>query len=89
MLGLADRLAHAKSLMLDINALNVYQINIYQNLILLYKAHTGTVLSILFSKFSKINHNYPTSLKNCGSYSIPKSTVNKFCSFKERFNPLE
>ena len=38
MLGLADRLAHAKSLMLDINALNVYQINIYQNLILLYKA---------------------------------------------------
>ena len=39
-------LAHARSLMVDINALNVYQINIYQNLILIYKACAGTVTSI-------------------------------------------
>ena len=71
----ADRLAHAKPLMLDMNALNVYQINIYQNLILLYKVHTGTVPSISFNKFSKINHNYPTSFKNRGNYTILKSTM--------------
>ena len=59
----ADRLAHAKPLMLDVNALNVFQISIYQNLILLYKAHTGTALPIFFNKFSKINHNYLTSSK--------------------------
>ena len=47
----ADHLTHAKSLMVDMNALNVYEINIYQNLILLYKAHTGTALSIFFNKF--------------------------------------
>ena len=41
----ADRLAHAQPLILDMNALNVYQINTYQNLILLYKAHTGTAPS--------------------------------------------
>ena len=71
---LADRLAHAKPFMLDMNALNVYQINMYQNLILLYKAHTGTALSIFFNKFSKINHNYPTSSQNSGNYTILKST---------------
>ena len=35
-------------LMLGMNALNVYQINMYQNLILLYKAHTRyTTVDIL------------------------------------------
>ena len=61
--------------MFDMNELNVYQINIYQNLILLYKAHTGTAPSIFFNKFSKINHNYPTSSKNRGNYTILKSTM--------------
>ena len=71
----ADRLVHTKPLMLDMNALNVYQINIYQNLILLYKTHTGTTSSIFLSKFSKTNINYPTSSKNSGNYTIPKSTM--------------
>ena len=71
----ADRLVHTKPLMLDMNALNVYQINIYQNLILLYKTHTGTTSSIFLSKFSKTNLNYPTSSKNSGNYTIPKSTM--------------
>ena len=57
---IADRLAHAKPLMLDMNALNVYQINISK----LYKAHIGTAPSIFFYKFSTINHNYPISSKN-------------------------
>ena len=70
-----DRLAHAKPLMLNMNALNVYQINIYQNLILLYKAHTDTAPSIFFNKFSKINYNYRTSSKNSSNYTIPKLTV--------------
>ena len=37
----ADRLAYVKPLMFDMNAIKVYRINVYQNLILLYKAHTG------------------------------------------------
>ena len=61
--------------MLDMNALNVYQINIYKKFILLYKAHTGTTTSIFFNKFSKIGHNYPTSSKNSGNYTIPKFTM--------------
>ena len=46
------------------------QINIYQNLILLCKAHTGTAPSIFFNKFSKISRNYPTNSKNSGNYTI-------------------
>ena len=57
------------------NALSVYQINLFQNLILLYKAYRGTAPSIFFDKFSKINHNHPTSFKNSGNYTIPKLTM--------------
>ena len=71
----ADRFAHAKLSTLAMNALNVYQINIYQNLILLYKAHTGTALSIFFNQFLKINHNFLKNSKNSSNYSIPKSTI--------------
>ena len=56
--------------MIDLNLLNVYQINKHQHLILIYKAHTGTALSIFFHKFSKINHNYPTSPKTSGNSTI-------------------
>ena len=71
----ADRLAHVKPFLLSMDALNVYQIDIYQSLILIYKAHAGTALSIFFDKFSKINHNYPTSSKNKGSYTILESII--------------
>ena len=71
----ADCLAHVKPLILDMNALNVHQINIYQNLILLYKAHRGTAPLIFLNKFSKINHNYLTSSKNSSSYTILKLTM--------------
>ena len=77
----ADHLTHVKPLMLEMNVLNVYQINIYQNLVLLYKAHTSTAPSIFFNKFSKINHNYPTSSRNSGNYTVPKSTA-KLTNFK-------
>ena len=49
----ADRIAHAKPLMLDMNALNAYQINIYQNLILLDKVQTGAAPSMFFKSFQR------------------------------------
>ena len=64
------------------------QINIYQNLIVFYKAHTGTALSIFFNKISKINHNYPTSSKNSGNYAIPKSTLKLTNSTISRKGPI-
>ena len=49
----ADRIAQAKPLILDMNTLNVYQINIYQNLILLDKVHTGAAPSMFFKSFQR------------------------------------
>ena len=44
-------------------------------MILLYKSHTGTASSIFFTNPSKVNHNYPTSYKNNGNYTILTSTM--------------
>ena len=44
-------------------------------MILLDKSHTGTASSTFFTKPSKVNHNYPTSYKNSGNYTILKSTM--------------
>ena len=69
-----DTLAHYKQLMLNMNVFNFYQINIYQNLTLLYEAHTGTTPLIFFNLIgfqrSIIN---PKSSKNSGGYRIFKS----------------
>ena len=71
-----DTLAHYQQLMLDMNVFNAYQINIYQNLTLLYEAHTGTTPSIFFnsigSQRSIIN---PKSSKNSCNYTIFKSAM--------------
>ena len=68
----ADSYAYPKPMILEMKARNAYQINMYQNLILLYKTDIGTTLPIFFNKFSKINDNYLTSSKNSSNYSIPK-----------------
>ena len=70
-----DSLAHGKSLVLGMNALNVYQINICQNLTLLYKAHVVRALLTFSNKYSKINYNYLTGSRNSGNYTIPKLTM--------------
>ena len=84
-----DTLAHFKQLMFDTKIFNVYQINIYQNVTLLYEARTGTTPSIFFNligfQISIIN---PKSSKNRDNYTIFKSAM-KFCNFKEKCNPWE
>ena len=83
-----DRLAYVKPLMLDTNALNVYQINIYQNFILLYKSHTGTATLMFFNRFSKINHNNTTSSKNSGNYTVLKPTMKLTIFLISRRSPI-
>ena len=84
-----DPVAHSKQLMLHMNVFNIYHINIYQNLTLLYEAHTGTTPLIFFNLIgfqrSIIN---PKSSKNRDNYTIFKSAM-KFCNFKEKCNPWE
>ena len=50
-------------------------LGIFDYLILIYKVHTGTAPLVFFNKFLKVNHNYPTSSKKSGNYTVPKSTM--------------
>ena len=74
--------------MMDVNALNLYQISIYENLILLYQANTGIVPSIFFKKLLKINHNYHTSSNSYRNYAV-NNEMNKFSYIKEMSKLLE
>ena len=55
-----DTTTHARPLMKSLNALNVYQINILQNLLLTYKIKNNLAPVIFQGKFKSINHKYVT-----------------------------
>ena len=71
-----DPLAHAKQIMLGMNVFKVYQVNIYQNLILPYEVHTATTSSIFFNliSFQRLIIN-PKRYKNSGNYTVFESTM--------------
>ena len=54
--------------------LNVYQINILQNLLLTYKSKNGICPTIFQSKFKPIEHKYPTRQKSQRFY-LPKASI--------------
>ena len=53
-----DRTAHARPLMKSLNALNVYQINILQNILLTYKSKNKLAPTIFQEKFRIYKHKY-------------------------------
>ena len=73
-----DRMIHARPLLKQLNILNIYQLNIYQILTLMFK--TKLTPNIFFDKFKTINLSYPTtySTNNC---KVPKQQlkISNFC----------
>ena len=55
-----DRLAHSRPLMRQLQALNVYQLNIYQIILFVFKTKIGITPITFQNIFSHIEHNYPT-----------------------------
>ena len=55
-----DKFTHSKPLMRDMNALNVYQINIFQVLKFMYKSKHNLNPREFDNTFTKIHHGYPT-----------------------------
>ena len=63
-----DKLAHSRPLLRSLNALNVYQINLYQHLIFMFKLNTNQAPSIFSDLIKKPDHKYPTKFsENCFS----------------------
>ena len=59
-----DKLTHAKPLMKSLNALNVYQINIFQTLNLMFKSQHRLSPIVFQNMFKKVKHKYPTNFAN-------------------------
>ena len=71
-----DRLSHTKELFKECKVLNVYQVNIWKNLVFMHQVNSNTVPTIFLNKFKKPSHNYPTNFArtNC---SISPFKLNK------------
>ena len=74
-----DKLTHARPLLKNLNALNVYQINIFQILILMYKVKNNTTPKAITKLFHRIQNKYNTK-SSTDNFSVPK-TVSKTTNF--------
>ena len=68
-----DRLTHTRPLLKKLNALNVYQINLYQVSSFMYQVKNGTIPKIFNSNFSSVEHSYPTRFA-LNSFQLPRSS---------------
>ena len=57
-----DRTTHARSLMKELKTLNIYQLNIYQNLVFTFKIKNNLSPCIFQNKFVAVDHKYPNYL---------------------------
>ena len=63
-----DKLTHSKPLFKNLNALNVYQINIYQHLNFMHKFINNQIPSIFSDFIKRPNHKYPTNFSQSSFY---------------------
>ena len=63
-------MSHTRELFKECKILNVYQINIWKNLVFMHQINSNTVPTIFKNKFKKPTHNYPTN------YNIPPFKLN-------------
>ena len=71
-----DRLSHTRELFKPCKVLNVYQVNIWKNLVFMHQINSCTVPTIFLNKFKKPTHNYPTNFAGT-NYCIPPFKLNK------------
>ena len=74
-----DKFTHSKPLMRDMNALNVYQINIFQVLKFMYKSKHNLNPRVFDNTFTEIHHRYPTRFSR-SNFKQPKM-ITKTTSF--------
>ena len=75
---------HARPLMKDLNALNIFQMNILQNLIFMYKVKNNTIPSIFQNRFMLNNKHKYTTRSSAENYKKPIKNT-KFSQFSISF----
>ena len=71
-----DKLSHASKFLKERKVLNVYQVNVWKNLVFVHQINSNTIPIIFWNKFKKPTHNYPTKFTRA-NYSIPPFDLNK------------
>ena len=66
-----DRLRHSRPLLRRLNAVNVYQINLFQNINFVHKLSIDDLQKSFNNTFKKPDHKYPTKFPIC-NYSLKK-----------------
>ena len=61
-------------LLKNLNALNVYQINLFQGLNFMHRIKMGNIPEVFHETIKKLNHKYPTTFSNL-IYSIKKYSL--------------
>ena len=71
-----DKLTHARPLMKSLNALNIFQLNIYQILLFMHKVKNNNIISLFKNSFSKTWNKYNTKATNT-TFSKPFSKTKR------------
>ena len=71
-----DTYADTRPLMKDLNILNIYQMNLFQILLFMFKSKNETNPRVFKSKFAVINHRYPTRYST-NNLKIPTTRLRK------------
>ena len=70
-----DKITHSKSLFESLNALNIYQININQQLHFMHRVINNQIPSIFSDLIKRTDHKYPTNFSQ-SSFYLKKYSLN-------------
>ena len=70
-----DILSPSKELFYELRTLNIYKLNIFQNLVFIFKTRNGINPDIFSNKFQNIEHKYPTRFSD-NNYYVPQTRRN-------------
>ena len=79
-------MTHTRDHFKESKVLNVYQVNIWRNLIFMHQVNSNTAPTTFLNKFKKPTHNYLTNFART-NYCIPPFKLNKSKYEIPNFNP--
>ena len=75
-----DNLYHTRELFEKSKTLNIFKLNIFNNVLFMHRVHYKYAPTVFRSKFRTPSHQYPTKFAE-SNYTIPKFTLKK-CKFR-------
>ena len=80
----APRRSHSRPLMISLNILNIFEINLINHFKLMYKVFKKSIPTFLQEKFIKNNHRYPTRF-SADTYKLDDYNINIYNKFNYSF----